>query len=143
MTIAERILSAYAEPWTANHDAGLRCFEVEQVLAAGNLAFELVIAVDAAWQDHVAAGDLPFTEEDDRRIGDLYRQWVEVSERNQVAIAELIEGGCDLKGADEFLTHLEEARSILESRSLEAEMRPIEELLPLARGNPRPERYGP
>ena len=143
MTIAERILSAYAgaEPWPTNHDDALRRFEMEQVIAAGNLAFDLITGWDATRQDHVAAGRFPHREEDDRLIGEHYRMWLEISERNRLAIEELVQGGFDPKGADAFLARLEEAWSILESRALEAEMRPIEELLPLAKGNPRPERY--
>jgi hypothetical protein len=68
--------------------------------------------------------------------------WVEISEHKLDEIERLASEGYQIRGADEFLTHLEEARAILASRDLEAEMRPIEEVLPLAKGNPRPERYG-
>ena len=42
----------------------------------------------------------------------------------------------------DFSATCEEARAILESRDLEHQMRPIEEILPLVKGNPQPERYG-
>jgi hypothetical protein len=144
MTNVERILAAYAEaePWKADHDDARFCFRAEEVIAIGNAGFMLVTRIDAAWQDHVAGGRLPFKEEDDRQVGEFYRMWVAASERLLPLIEELGRDGFEINGVDEFLTHLEEARSILESRALEAEMRPIEEVLPLAKGNPRPERYG-
>jgi hypothetical protein len=143
MTPAEQFLAAYAgvEPWKANHDAAIRCFEVEDRIALGILAYQVVTYVDAAWQERVAEGKLRFEEENDRRIGKLYRTWVEISERNLAAVEELIRDGFEVKGADEFLARLEEARSLLESRDLESEMRPIEKIQTLERGNPRPERY--
>jgi hypothetical protein len=146
MRTGERFLAAYASAeaalWKADHDAAMRCFEVEEFLAAGNLAFKLGTFIEATWQGHVAEGSLPYKEEVDREIGEFYRSWVEITERNLAKLRQLEEEGFDVKGADEFLAHLEEARCILESRALESEMRPVEEILPLAKGNPRPERYG-
>jgi hypothetical protein len=144
MRNAERILAAYAEaePWKADHDAAMRSLELEEVIAVGNLAFEVVSFIDATWQDHVATGRVPFRDEDDRRVGQLYRRWVEISERKLDEVERLAREGYEIRGADAFRTHLEEARAILESRELEAHMRPIEQILPLVKGNPRPERYG-
>lgn len=144
MKNAERILAAYAlaEPWQEDHDDALRCFEAEEFLAVGNLAYDLLTYVETTWQDRVAAGLIPFNDEDDRQLGALYRIWVEASERKLDEIQTLTRKGYDLQGDETFLAHLEEARSLLEARSLEAEMRPIEEILPLVQGNPRPERYG-
>ncbi|HWE39225.1 MAG TPA: hypothetical protein VG406_21935 [Isosphaeraceae bacterium] len=144
MRNAERVLAAYAEaePWREDHDAAGRCFELEEVVAVGNLAFQLIVSIDAAWQGRVAAGLVPYRDEDDRRIGELHRMWVEASERRLGEIEALGREGFEVQGAEEFLIHLDEARSLIESRALEAQMRPIEEVLPLARGNPRPERYG-
>ena len=144
MRNAERILAAYdaVEPWRADHDTAMQCFEMEEILAVGNMAYDLVSFIDAAWQDRVARGKVLFTEEDDRQIGELYRKWIEVSERKVGDIGRLAHEGYEVHGADTFLTHLEEARAILESRALEDHMRPVEDILPLAKGNPRPERYG-
>lgn len=144
MRNAERVLAAYAEaePWQDDHDAAERCVEWEEVVAVANAVFRLVSTIDAAWQGRVMAGAVPYRDEDDRRIGELYRLWVETSERRLGEIEALGREGFEVQGADEFLVHLDEARSLLEARALEAEMRPIEEVLPLARGNPRPERYG-
>lgn len=144
MKNAELVLAAYAEaePWNPDHDAAMRCFEMEEVIAVGNFAYEFVCHADAAWQDHVAAGKLPYKEENDQQFGENYRKWVEITERNLDEIEKLTRDGYEVKRADELMAHLEEARGILESRDLEAEMRPIEEILTLAKGNPRPERYG-
>ncbi len=81
MRNAERILAAYdeAEPWKADHDTAVQCFEMEEVLAVGNMAYDLVSFIDAAWQDRVARGKVLFKEEDDRRIGESYRKWIEIS----------------------------------------------------------------
>ena len=144
MRNAERILAAYdeAEPWKADHDAAMQWFEMEEIIAVGNMAFEFVSFIDASWQDHVASGRVPFKEEDDQRIGQYYRKWVEISERRIDEIETLTREGYEVQGADRFLSNFEEARAVLESRDLEHQMRPIEEILPLVRGNPQPERYG-
>ena len=144
MRNAEQILKAYAEaePWKKDHDAAMRCFEMDEVIELGNLAFRFLSYVDAAWQERVAAGKIPYTEEDDRQIGKLYETWVNITEQDLVEIEKLTREGFEVRGATSLIVQFEEARSLLESRALEAEMRPIEEILPLARGNPRPERYG-
>jgi hypothetical protein len=144
MELAERILTTYdeAEPWKADHDAAVQCLEMEKVVALGNRAYDLLSDFVAFWQDYVARGVLPFNKKDDRRHGDAYRTWVETSMRKLGEIEKLTRDGHEIKGADELRAHLEEARSILESRALEDQMRPIEEILHLAKGNPRPERYG-
>jgi hypothetical protein len=141
---AERILAAYAEaePWKADHDAAMRSLEMEEIVAVGNMAYEVVSYIDATWQDYVAAGRVSFDEGYDRQIGDLYRTWLEISDRKLDDIGSLAREGYEIRGVDAFRTHLEEARAILASRDLEPEMRPIEEVLPLVKGNPRPERYG-
>lgn len=144
MRNAERILAAYAEaePWKDDHDAAMRCFEMEEVIAVGNLAFQFVSYIDAAWQDLVVAGKVLYQEEEDRQISQFYRRWAEITERNLDEIKKLTQDGFEIKGVDQCLNHFEEARGVLESRVLEAEMRPIEEILTLSKGNPRPERYG-
>jgi len=140
---AERILAAYAEAdsWEVDHDDAIRCFDMEELIAVGGLAFEFLSFVESAWQDHVSAGKIEYQEEDDRQIGRLYQKWVEITERNVAEVEKLTRNGFQVKGADQFFVDLEEARSLIESRTLEAEMLPIEEILPLAHGNPRPERY--
>lgn len=144
MKIAEQILEAYAkaDPWKLDHDDAMRCFEMEEIIAVGNMTYKLVSYIVATWQDHVVAGSVPYQDEDDRQISQFYQSWVTVSERNLSEIEKLTRNGFEVKGSEEFATHLAEARSIIESRALEAEMRSIEEILPLANGNPRPDRYG-
>jgi hypothetical protein len=144
MKNADRILAAYdeAEPWKADHDASMQCFEMEEVIAVGNLAYELISFIDATWQQYVARGKVLFKEEDDSQIGQFYRKWVEISERRIVEIESLTREGSEIQGADRFLILLVEAKAILDSRELEDQMRPIEDILPLVKGNPRPERYG-
>jgi hypothetical protein len=131
MELAEQILAASdeAEPWKADHDAAMRCFEMEKVIAGGNRAYDLISDFVAAWQDYVARGELPFVEEEDRRYGDFYRIWVETTERKLGEIEKLTGAGYEVKGADKLRAYLEEARSILESRALEDQMRPVEEIL--------------
>ncbi len=144
MKNAERILAAYtqAEPWKADHDAAMQCFEMEEILAVGDLALRLIFHRDAAWQEHVASGKIPYKKDEDVQIGDFYKSWVEVSERMLSVIKALADVGFVVNGADDFELQLEEARSLLDSRILETEMRPVEDILPLVKGNPRPERYG-
>ena len=50
MRNAEGILAAYdeAEPWKADHDLAMQCFEMEEVIAVGNMAFEFVPFIDAS-----------------------------------------------------------------------------------------------
>ncbi len=131
MSNADRILAAYdeAEPWKTDHDSSMQCFEMEEVIAVGHLAYELVSFVDATWQQYVARGKILFKEEDDRQIGQLYRKWVEISERRIIEIESLTREGYEIQGADRFLTLLEEGKAILDSRELEHDMRPIEDIL--------------
>jgi hypothetical protein len=144
MTNADRILAAYdeAEAWKADHDASMQSFDMQEVIVFGNMAYEFISFIDATWQEYVARGKLLFKEEDDRQIGEFYRKWVEISERRIDEIGRLTRKGYEIQGADRFLTLLEEARAILESRALEGAMRPIEDILLSVKGNPRPERYG-
>lgn len=144
MQTTERILTAYAEaePWKADHDAAMRCLGMEENIAVGIAVLKLIACYEAAWQEHVATGKVPYDEAEDIRIGQFYQRWLQATERSLEEIQKLNEQGYEVKGTDELLIHLEEARSILESRILEVEMQTIEEVLPLAKGNPRPERYG-
>lgn len=144
MKNAEGVLSLYggAETWKADHDTVMAAYRMEEVAALGVMAYQFLSGVDAAWQEHVAAGQIAYDEGDDQRIGRLYGLWVETTERYLVPIDRIIQAGLEVKGSDHLRLLLEEARAILESRVLEANIRPIDELLPLARGNPRPECYG-
>ena len=80
---------------------------MEEIIAVGNMAYEFVSFIDATWQDHVARGKVLFKEEDDSQIGQLYRKWVEISERRIEEIGRLAREDYEVQVRDRFLSHLE------------------------------------
>ncbi len=145
MTSAERILAAYAESesWKSEHDLAMRCFEAEDFIVLGDLAFRRVTRADADWQERVSSGAIPYNESDDAKIGMCYQLWIEITDRNLIAIEAQSLDGYEIKGLGELRALLAEAIAMLESRSLESAMHSVDDILHLAKGNPRPARYGP
>jgi hypothetical protein len=52
-----RVGIAQAEPWKADHDSAMRSFEMEEIVAVGNMAYQVVSYIDVTWQEYVAAAN--------------------------------------------------------------------------------------
>jgi hypothetical protein len=149
MHTAEAFLAVFeSEPWataraTVSSGGGPSASpDTEELVEAANSVYRLISKTEASWQNSVASGVTAYREDEDRQFGDLYRRWSEVCKKYVPRLRELARGESPSEGLDELLGHFEEADALLAARELEASMRPIEEILPLAAGNPRPERYG-
>ena len=135
-----------------NHDPGggseddpdriIECFELERRIAAGQMAWRLIADVSSAWQARVAEGQFSVDASFQGRLEDSYRHWIAITEEVLNEAGDLSRVGLTIRGFGELSILLEEAHAILESSEIEEEMRPFEEILPLVRGNPRPDLYG-
>lgn len=71
-----------------------------------------------------------------------YDRWIQRAARDLDEARRLARDGDDIAGIDELAEALEEARAMAANRELEADIRPIEDLIRNARPeNPRPGRY--
>jgi hypothetical protein len=139
-----RLVSAYAEsePWKIEHDRAMQCRDIEDALIWGERLLRAVSEDEKRYQARAARGE--------RAAGDLIQTQIEESYRILGSAFELVlesaealnAHGFAVEGLDHFRLVVEEARCLLDSFDIEAEMRPTQELSHLARGCPRPERYG-
>ncbi len=140
-----RQIADYLDPRTRHEDRdmALRVAELEGLLSRSMRLYRRLQEAEAALQGAVFSGfadaDNPFFAQADRIYRDLIPGLVDLAAMGQA----LADAGHPVAGLDEFIAMAEEADAMLGSRDVEPEIRPIEELVPLARpGNPDVARYG-
>ncbi len=100
------------EQWKQDHDAAMRCFDFEGLLALGLSLFDFINRVDEAWRVKVYRGLVPYDATMDQVIEGLYRVWLRPCDRLHARLAEL-EKHFDVKGASEFRAACREVQGIL------------------------------
>ena len=120
-----------------------RIAELEGLLSRSTRLYRRLQEAEAALQGAVFSGladaDNPFFVQADRIYRDLIPGLVDLAAMGKA----LADAGHPVAGLDEFIAMAEEADAMLGCRDVEAEIRPIGELVPLARpGNPDVARYG-
>lgn len=141
----KRLVAAYAvdEPWKIDHDGVKKCWEAEDLLASGIALYRRIVVLDADLQKKLIGKPAEMIEQYVTDIDELYRAWLEASERWRAKAERFVAQGYPVDGLDEFRAVVEEAAIIVGNAEFEAELRPIAEQLALVRPeNPRPERYG-
>ena len=140
-----RLISAYAgvESWKIDHIEAQLCRDIEDDLAWGVRLFDGLLEFEA--RIHSRAQGLP-NEATLTCLGELsglYAMWLGTSERYLELARKVKDWGYEIEGLDTFERAVAEARWIRESMSIEAEIRPYEELAgQLSPSNPDPVRYG-
>jgi hypothetical protein len=135
------------EPWksgTAESSAAgeARDLEREAFVVAANGFYSVMLEMEAWFVASVASGKWRNGETEDRSFTRGYRRWLEACNKAIVDLNVATSEGSQDERVQELMRNIEDVRCVLESRELEGSMRPIDEILPLALGNPRPERYG-
>jgi hypothetical protein len=141
-----RLLSAYAdlEPWKRDHDEAQSCLDVEENLAWGVNLYRGLLERESRKSLQISRD---FDQEEAAsffaEMTQFYQMWLNASEVYLDAARSFVGSGYVVDGLDAFEQTVEEARCLLGNLALESEIRPIEELIALAKPeNPRPERYG-
>lgn len=134
------LLSAYAdkESWNREHDQAQLCLEVEEKLAWGIWIFQGLLDFEARIQSHALKRPGPEMNRLLDVIPTFYQRWVEESAFYLEQARQLQAAGGDVEGVEAFEATLEEARCLIGNLKLEDEIRPIEELIGLARGESDP-----
>ncbi len=143
-SMTKRLMEAYAaaEPWGPGHGEAMACRDLEDLLADGILLFRRIGEIEAKHQRHALANRDEDVEGPLREIDDLYRSWVEASQRWLTKAERMSAHGYAVEGLDAFRATVEEARNVVGNTDLERDMKPLDELVASARpDNPRPDRY--
>jgi hypothetical protein len=111
----ERRTERYAEQpeeWKQDHDAAMRCFDFEGLLAFGLSLFDFINRIDEVWRVKVFRGLVPYDPASDEVIGDLYRWWLRPCDRILARLSEL-EKHFDVEGSKEFRSACREVQGLL------------------------------
>jgi hypothetical protein len=144
-TQTEKLIQTYAdrESWIEDHRDAMKCYELEDMIASGVMLMANLTTLDENLQQAVMDDKDELAEEILGKMPGLYRRIVKASEFYLGVAESFIRKGYSVARIGEFRAALEEARCIADSLEFEQHIRPIEELIPLARpGNPDPSRYG-
>lgn len=144
ISMTHRYASDYAEsePWKIDHDMAMRCRDIEEAMVWGGRLFRAASEDEARFQDRVFRGELSPDDPTLGQIEEVYRILASAFEMVLESAERIASHGFAVEGLDDFRLVVEEARCMVGSFDIEAEIRPVEELLPLCQGNPNPERYG-
>lgn len=143
-SMTKRLMEAYAadEPWKPDHDKAMACRDIEDLLTDGILLFRRIGEIEANYQRHALAGRDQNIEACVKEIDDLYRAWVDASQRWLMKAEQMSARGFTVEGLDAFRSTIEEAWNLLGNLEVERDMKPLDELVASSRpDNPRPERY--
>ncbi|MEO6810908.1 MAG: hypothetical protein ABI353_17490 [Isosphaeraceae bacterium] len=140
----QRLVTAYAEsePWKTEHDRAMQCQDLEEAMIWGSRLFRAVVEVDEWNQARAIRGEPGPGNVIQDQIEKSYQILALACDRVLKSADALTAHRFAVEGLEEFRLLVEEAWCMAAGFEIEAEMRPIEELLPLAKGCPRPERYG-
>ncbi len=140
-----RQIADYLDPRTRDdgRDMASRVARLEGLLSRTMRLYLRLQKAEAALQGAVFSGladaDNPFFAQADEIYRDLIPGFVHLA---AVGLA-LADAGHPVAGLDAFVAMAEEAEAMLACRDVESEIRPIEDLVPLARPvNPDVARYG-
>jgi hypothetical protein len=113
MSALRRQIAAYEESWKADHEAAMRCRDVEDVLAVGIMTFQLLERREQSWRDRVFRGTEDYRAEDDAATREGFDRWLATTEAllNRVAVLEQQFGS--VEGAAELSRCAERARLLL------------------------------
>jgi hypothetical protein len=108
-----RQLTAYAESWKQDHDAAMRCRDVEEVVAVGVSTYALLHDREQSWRDRVFRGTDEYSAEDDAAQREGYRLWLATTEAILVRVVALEQQFGIVEGAPELSEHARAVRALL------------------------------
>jgi hypothetical protein len=142
--MTKKLMEAYAagDPWRPEHDQAMACRDVEDLLADGILLFRRIGEIEARNQRLALEGRIADIDGSLKETDDLYRAWVEASQRWLTTAERMAAQGFGVEGLADFRAAIGEAWNLVGNLDIERDMKPLDDLVASARpDNPRPERY--
>jgi len=126
--IASYQRQADKEPWQNDHDAAMRCFDLEEILWVGNGIFDVITQFDENNQSRCLSGAVEYDPELTNSIKDLYRTWFESGSKFIPRLERCRKEFGHVANSEGFLSRRREAEGILTEDSVYFSSRVIVDL---------------
>jgi len=101
------------EPWKIDHDAAMKCYDLEEMLWVGNGIFDAITQFDENYRARCFAGVTEYDTNHPNTIKEAYAWWLRPSKKIRADIEKCLQRFGHVENSEGFLSRCREAEGIL------------------------------